>query len=137
MSVSPQDLSRAEAYGRLAARTGKPITVCPYEANGSPDQRVQARSFVSAYLDAGGKIPVDYGDGKANVEFSEQQRAELAAAGNALPDGSYPIPDCEALENAVQAYGRAPESHRPALRALIRRRNEELSCGYEGTLGDG
>lgn len=70
-------------------------------------------------------------------EYGEDERAQLAEAGHALPDGSYPIPDCDALHDAVQAYGRAPESHRPALRSLIRRRNQELGCGYEGTLDDG
>lgn len=63
-------------------------------------------------------------------EYSEQERAALARQGKALPDGSYPMPDCDAVGDAVHAYGRAPESHRPPLRALIRRRNDELSCGH-------
>jgi len=43
---------------------------------------------------------------------------------------TYPVPDCEALDDAVHAYGRAPESHRRELRALIRKRNEELGCEH-------
>lgn len=62
-------------------------------------------------------------------EYSEDERAALARQGHALPDGSYPMPDCPAVDDAVHAYGRAPESHRPPLRALIRRRNDELKCG--------
>jgi len=62
-------------------------------------------------------------------EYSEAERAELARQGKALPDGSYPMPDCGAVHDAVYAYGRAPDSHRPALRALIRRQNDEQRCG--------
>lgn len=63
-------------------------------------------------------------------DYSEQQRAQLAGQGNALPDGSYPIEDCQGLHDAVDAYGRAPESHRAELRALIRRRHADLGgCG--------
>jgi hypothetical protein len=64
-------------------------------------------------------------------EYSEAERAELARRGHALPDGSYPQPDCAAVDDAIRAYGRAPGSHRAALRALIRRRNEELGCGHD------
>ena len=63
-------------------------------------------------------------------EYSEAERAELARRGHALPDGSYPIEDCGGLHDAVSAYGRAPGSHRPALRRLIRKRHSELGgCG--------
>ncbi len=61
--------------------------------------------------------------------FSETQRQQLADRGEALPDGSYPMPDCDGVSRAREAYGRAPESHRPMLRALINKRNRELNCG--------
>jgi hypothetical protein len=64
-------------------------------------------------------------------EFSEAERASLAREGHALPDGSFPQPDCDAVRRAVASYGRAPESHRAPLAALIRRRNEELGCGID------
>jgi hypothetical protein len=60
--------------------------------------------------------------------YSLEERRRLAAEGNELPDGSYPMPDCEAVDDAVHAYGRAPESHRHQVAALIRKRNQELSC---------
>jgi len=63
-------------------------------------------------------------------EFTEEERAEYAENGQALPDGSYPMPDCDAVKRAIESYGRAPESHREDLAALIRKRNEELQCGY-------
>jgi hypothetical protein len=33
-------------------------------------------------------------------EYSEAERAELARKGQALPDGSYPVPDCGGLHDA-------------------------------------
>jgi hypothetical protein len=65
----------------------------------------------------------------AERQFSEQERAALARQGHALPDGSYPMPDCDAVRRAHDAYGRAPESHRAEVRALANRRNKELGCG--------
>ncbi len=63
-------------------------------------------------------------------EISEQDRATAARRGEALPDGSYPQRNCGEVADAIDAYGRAPQSHRPALAALIRRRNDELHCGH-------
>lgn len=61
-------------------------------------------------------------------EFSPEERARLAAAGHAMPDGSYPLPDCDAVRRAVQAYGREAVAKRPALRRLIVRRAVALGC---------
>ena len=63
--------------------------------------------------------------------YGEDERARLAKQGHALPDGSYPMDDCDAVKRAHQAYGRAPASHRAAVRRLANRRNRELSCGLE------
>lgn len=63
------------------------------------------------------------------TEISEDERAAAAAAGHALPDGSYPMRNCGEVADARQAYGRAPDEHRAALVPLINRRNEELNCG--------
>jgi hypothetical protein len=52
--------------------------------------------------------------------FSADERADAADAGQAMPDGSYPIKNVEDLKNAIQAYGRAKD---PAAvkRHIIRR----------------
>lgn len=63
-------------------------------------------------------------------DFPEAERAQLAQEHHALPDGSYPQPDCDAVRRAIDSYGRAPESHRAELARLIYRRNEELGCGH-------
>jgi hypothetical protein len=65
----------------------------------------------------------------AGHDYSESARRAAADRGEALTDGSYPIRSCEELDDAIDAYGRAPDQHRAALRALIRRRNEDLHCG--------
>ena len=70
------------------------------------------------------------------TNYSETERAELARQGHALPDGSYPMKTCADVADARQAYGRAPESHRQPLAALINKRNAELGCG-QGEFPDG
>lgn len=40
-------------------------------------------------------------------EFSTKEREKLAKEGKALPHGGFPIENCEDVENAVQAIGRA------------------------------
>ena len=67
----------------------------------------------------------------AEREFSEAERERLAREGHALPDGSYPMPDCDAVRRARQSYGRAPQSHRAALVRKINQRNRELGCGED------
>jgi hypothetical protein len=37
---------------------------------------------------------------------------------------------CAAVRRAIDAYGRAPDSHRGALAALIRKENAEQRCGF-------
>ena len=42
-------------------------------------------------------------------EFTDAERAEAADAGQAMPDGSYPIKTVKDLKNAIQSYGRAKD----------------------------
>ena len=65
------------------------------------------------------------------ADYSEDERAALAKAGHALPDGSYPVRTCEDAMHARESYGRAPEDHRPELVRLINRREQELNCGRD------
>jgi len=53
-------------------------------------------------------------------------RRKLAKAGNALPDGSFPIPNVSYLGKAIRAVGRAAPGKRPALARLIRKRARQL-----------
>lgn len=56
--------------------------------------------------------------------YSEEDRAKMTEAGEALPDGSYPIKDEEDLKNAIQAYGRAKD--KAAAKAHIMKRAKDL-----------
>ena len=56
--------------------------------------------------------------------YDEEARKMMAEAGEALPDGSFPIKDEDDLKNAIQAYGRA--SDKEAAKAHIMKRAAEL-----------
>lgn len=64
-------------------------------------------------------------------------RKKLAAMGQALPDGTAPIPDVAYLKKAIRAKGRVDPSKWPALKALIVKRAKQLGAtntpGVRGT----
>ncbi len=62
---------------------------------------------------------------KAHRKFSSDERTSLASEGNALPDGSYPIPDEDALHRAV-TLARSGHGDVAAARRLIAKRAKEL-----------
>jgi hypothetical protein len=53
-------------------------------------------------------------------------RRKLAKKRQALPDGSFPIPNVSYLGKAIRAVGRAAPGKRPALARLIRKRARQL-----------
>ena len=57
-------------------------------------------------------------------EFNQNRREQLAASGDAMPDGSYPIVNRGDLQNAIQAYGRA--SNKGPVKEHIMRRARAL-----------
>lgn len=57
---------------------------------------------------------------------TRRERKVLAQEGKALPDGSYPIRNEDDLKNAIQAYGRAKEGKRAAVRRHIIKRARQL-----------
>ena len=62
--------------------------------------------------------------------ISRDEREKLAAKGEALPDGSYPIRNVEDLKNAIQAYGRSNESDRAKVRKHIIKRANSLKVRH-------
>lgn len=65
---------------------------------------------------------------KAAREFSPEQREGLAEEGMAMPDGSFPIPDKDALRRAVASIGRTKPGKRAAVMAHIKRRAKALGA---------
>lgn len=66
----------------------------------------------------------------ADVEFfkdyTAEQRRRMAKAGQAMPDGSFPIGSCADAENAIHAVGRAKNPDK--VKAFIKRRVRSLGC---------
>lgn len=50
MTVTDQQLNQARRIAVEAARRGRPLTACPWPANGTPDERRLALAFVRAWL---------------------------------------------------------------------------------------
>lgn len=50
-----------------------------------------------------------FGELFEKADFSAQQRRRMAAAGVAMPDGSFPIRNRADLQNAIQSVGRASD----------------------------
>lgn len=72
------------------------------------------------------EMRVAFIDGFKNYDAKARKR--MAKAGTAMPDGSYPIADCEDVANARQSVGRSPEGRRNAVRAHINKRARALGC---------
>lgn len=60
------------------------------------------------------------------MEFSSEQRENLAEKKEAMPDGSYPIRNVADLKRAIQAYGRAKDKE--ATKRWIKKRARELDA---------
>ena len=75
-------------------------------------------------------VPIDSSaDTDESGEFSDiskDVRERLASEGKAMPDGSYPIRNVSDLKNAIQAFGRAKESEKTAVRKHIVKRARGL-----------
>ena len=61
-------------------------------------------------------------------QYDAAARKRGAKSGAAMPDGSYPIFDCEDWDNARQSVGRTAPAKRGAVRAHIAKRGNALGC---------
>jgi hypothetical protein len=103
-------------------------------------------AFQEAYIALGHEFQEDLTDAQVDEQFavlaacgcmspesepefrdvSPEERDRLAGEGAAMPDGSFPIANCEDLQNAIQAIGRANDPD--AVKAHIRKRKSALGC---------
>ena len=101
-----------------------------------PFTRAEQRKFGALMQRAQGLVrpfpETEWNDGFA---ISAEDRRKAASAGQALPDGSYPILTCGDAENAVRAQGRArTPAKRMQVKEHIQKRVKALGC--KGTLFD-
>lgn len=59
-------------------------------------------------------------------DYTAEERRRMAKAGQAMPDGSFPIANCTDAENAIHAVGRAKDVD--ATKSFIKRRVRALNC---------
>jgi hypothetical protein len=62
------------------------------------------------------------------AEPTAEQRRRWADRGIALPDGSFPVPDCDYAEKAIRAQGRAKPEDRDRVVRHIKKRVRALGC---------
>lgn len=81
------------------------------------------------------------------MAFNAEERRGYAKKGIAMPDGSFPIPNVDSLQDAIHAVGRArpnTEAHRAKVRRHIIKRARALNAANripdnwnsDGTLKD-
>lgn len=89
---------------------------CPFNPDGSRPERKERRNDKES-------------DGVEFKDYTKEQRDEMAKKGEAMPDGSFPIADCEDLKNAIQSIGRAKDQ--AAAKKHINKRAKALACDVE------
>jgi hypothetical protein len=120
----------ASADGEINA-----IITAPLRIEDRPHARYRRRVMLSQRLREIFSEQVDDLDHKVFYEgegelkdYPSATRKRMAKAGTAMPDGSYPIADCEDVQNARQAIGRSDPARRSAVRAHINKRARALGC---------
>lgn len=83
---------------------------------------VEDKEEVKKSLWTGSLDPITF----AKRKFTTAQRKEEAAAGHAMPDGSYPIANKKDLENAIRSWGRG--GAKADVKAHIKRRAKALGA---------
>lgn len=66
---------------------------------------------------------------KEAADLTDSERAALAKAGQAMPDGSYPIRNATDLSKAIRAVGRGDASH-DNIRKWIIQRAKQLGVAH-------
>ncbi len=112
-----------EGDGKIMAGKRK-CPDCDGDGKVSKDKADELAKGASAELlkDVVGDWPVEVLLGKR--QFTDAERKELVAKGQAMPGGGYPIPDVASLKDAIRSIGRAKDP--AAAKAWIKRRAKDL-----------
>lgn len=123
----------ASAGGDITAIISAPLAIDVNEAGYKRRRKVKKVMLQMRLHNAIGEksmtreeMRVAFIDGFKN--YDSKARKRMAKSGTAMPDGSYPIADCEDVSNARQSIGRSPESRRTAVQAHINKRARALGC---------
>ena len=127
-----------ELYARIVAEAKRKFDVYPsayangwvvqeykrrggtYKVNKSEETNMEDNVQKSVW---NGRIsPIEF----AKRKFSSEQRARMADAGTAMPDGSYPIANRKDLMNAIRSWGRGGAD--PKVKEHIKRRARALGA---------
>jgi hypothetical protein len=92
-------------------------------ANLLAEKSDELQSIKAKFAEAKAEFSTDYED---FAFISATVRKRLAKAGQALPDGSFPIRNISDLRNAIQSYGRTTKSKRASVRRHIIKRARDL-----------
>ena len=82
----------------------------------------ETKEEIKKSLWGGSFDPLDF----AKRKFNTKERQRMAEAGNAMPDGSYPIGNKKDLMNAIRSWGRGGSD--PKVKSHIKRRAKELGA---------
>ena len=111
-TTAPDDESHAEYVQRAAAQidqAGRDMESGPTETMANTgDSLRNSADRLSQYANNVARSKSTNAD-TAKRDFSADERQDAADAGQALPDGSYPIKTVADLKNAIQAFGRAKD----------------------------
>ena len=118
LELIKQDEENCDCYG-------EPECECDDMETDSNDSMDKASPCWEGYVQRGMKpgkdgqmvpncVPVE------KAEYNTRQRREMAARGQAMPDGSFPIANRADLQNAIQSVGRAA-NYEAAKRHIMRR----------------
>lgn len=111
VKVNPMDVAKM-----VARRVVRESTAVKVEVN--PDIAKSEFAALAPLMDADQVV-------KDHREFNTERRTDLANQGHALPDGSYPIPDKDALRRAA-ILARSGHGNVTAARRLIASRAKDL-----------
>jgi hypothetical protein len=92
-------------------------------ANLLAEKSDELQAIKEKFAEAKAEFSTDYDD---FAFISSRMRQRLAKAGQALPDGSFPIRNASDLKNAIQSYGRATKEKRASVRKHIIKRARAL-----------
>jgi hypothetical protein len=100
----------------------------PDDEDASPEALDSFLKSLDEYDETNGPIAEAAYDAFVKADFTEDERKKLASKGEAMADGSYPIPNVAYLKKAIRAVGRGKNHSHDAIRRFIIKRAKALGA---------